>query len=44
MDIRCDRDERNRIGLTLSIQRTKKNDRTRKGKKNTVDNKKKATK
>ena len=44
MDIGCYRGVRHRIGLPLRGQSTKNNARTRKGKKNTVANKKKATK
>jgi len=44
MDIGCQRGIRHRIGLPLRGQRTKNNSRTRKGKKKTVANKKKATK
>ena len=44
MDIVCYRGVRHRIGLPLRGQSTKNNARTRKGKKKTVDNKKKATK
>ena len=44
MDIGCYRGVRHRIGLPLRGQKTKNNSRTRKGKKNTVANKKKATK
>jgi small subunit ribosomal protein S13 len=44
MDIGCYRGIRHRIGLPLSGQKTKNNARTRKGKKKTVANKKKATK
>ena len=44
MDIGCYRGVRHRIGLPLRGQSTKNNARTRKGKKKTVDNKKKATK
>ena len=44
MDIGCYRGIRHRIGLPLRGQRTKNNARTRKGKKKTVANKKKATK
>lgn len=42
MDIGCYRGIRHRIGLPLRGQRTKNNARTRKGKKKTVANKKKA--
>ncbi|MGA1339869.1 MAG: 30S ribosomal protein S13 [Flavobacteriaceae bacterium] len=44
MDIGCYRGIRHRNGLPLSGQRTKNNSRTRKGKRKTVANKKKATK
>ena len=44
MDIGCYRGIRHRIGLPVRGQRTKNNARTRKGKKKTVANKKKATK
>ena len=44
MDIGCYRGIRHRIGLLLRGQSTKNNARTRKGKKKTVANKKKATK
>jgi small subunit ribosomal protein S13 len=44
MDIGCYRGIRHRTGLPLRGQRTKKNSRTRKGKRKTVANKKKATK
>ncbi|TXB67328.1 30S ribosomal protein S13 [Vicingus serpentipes] len=44
MDIGCQRGIRHRAGLPLRGQRTKNNSRTRKGKKKTVANKKKATK
>ena len=44
MDIGCYRSIRHRIGLPLRGQSTKNNARTRKGKKKTVANKKKATK
>ena len=44
MDIGCYRGVRHRAGLPLRGQRTKNNSRTRKGKKKTVANKKKATK
>ena len=44
MDIGCYRGIRHRIGLPLRGQSTKNNARTRKGKKKTVANKKKATK
>jgi len=43
-DIGCVRGIRHRMGLPLRGQRTKNNSRTRKGKKKTVANKKKATK
>ena len=43
MDIGCYRGVRHRIGLPLRGQSTKNNARTRKGKKKTVANKKKAT-
>ena len=43
MDIGCYRGIRHRIGLPLRGQSTKNNARTRKGKKKTVANKKKAT-
>lgn len=43
-DIGCYRGIRHRIGLPLRGQRTKNNARTRKGKKKTVANKKKAVK
>lgn len=43
MDIGCYRGVRHRVGLPLRGQRTKNNSRTRKGKKKTVANKKKAT-
>lgn len=43
-DIGCLRGIRHRMGLPLRGQRTKNNSRTRKGKKKTVANKKKATK
>lgn len=43
-DISCYRGIRHRKGLPLRGQRTKNNSRTRKGKKRTVANKKKATK
>ena len=42
MDIGCYRGVRHRIGLPLRGQKTKNNARTRKGKKKTVANKKKA--
>ncbi|MEL6124050.1 MAG: 30S ribosomal protein S13, partial [Bacteroidota bacterium] len=44
MDIGCYRGIRHRKGLPLRGQRTQTNARTRKGKKKTVANKKKATK
>jgi small subunit ribosomal protein S13 len=44
MDIGCYRGLRHRKGLPLRGQRTKTNARTRKGKRKTVANKKKATK
>ena len=44
MDIGCYRGSRHRSGLPLRGQRTKNNSRTRKGKRKTVANKKKATK
>jgi small subunit ribosomal protein S13 len=44
MDIGCYRGIRHRAGLHLRGQRTKNNSRTRKGKRKTVANKKKATK
>ena len=44
MDIGCQRGIRHRDGLPLRGQRTKNNSRTRKGKRKTVANKKKATK
>ena len=44
MDIGCYRRIRHRIGLPVRGQSTKNNARTRKGKKKTVANKKKATK
>ena len=44
MDIGCYRGVRHRLGLPLRGQKTKNNSRTRKGKKKTVANKKKATK
>jgi small subunit ribosomal protein S13 len=44
MDIGCYRGVRHRSGLPLRGQRTKNNSRTRKGRKKTVANKKKATK
>lgn len=44
MDIGCTRGIRHRTGLPLRGQRTKNNSRTRKGRRKTVANKKKATK
>ena len=44
MDIGCYRGLRHRSGLPVRGQRTKNNARTRKGKKKTIANKKKATK
>ena len=44
MDIGCYRGIRHRLGLPLRGQSTKNNARTRKGKRKTVANKKKATK
>ncbi len=44
MDIGCNRGLRHRKGLPLRGQRTKTNARSRKGKRKTVANKKKATK
>jgi small subunit ribosomal protein S13 len=44
MDIGCYRGIRHRIGLPVRGQSTKNNARTRKGKKKTIANKKKATK
>ena len=44
MDIGCTRGIRHRAGLPLRGQRTENNSRTRKGKRKTVANKKKATK
>lgn len=44
MDIGCYRGIRHRNGLPLRGQRTKNNSRTRKGRRKTVANKKKATK
>ena len=44
MDIGCYRGIRHRTGLPLRGQHTKNNSRTRKGKRKTVANKKKATK
>ena len=43
MDIGCQRGIRHRAGLPLRGQRTKNNSRTRKGKRKTVANKKKAS-
>ncbi len=43
MDIGCRRGIRHRLGLPLRGQKTKNNSRTRKGKKKTIANKKKAT-
>jgi small subunit ribosomal protein S13 len=43
-DIGCYRGVRHRVGLPLRGQRTKNNSRTRKGKKNTIANKKKVMK
>ena len=43
-DIGCQRGIRHRLGLPLRGQRTKNNSRTRKGKRKTVANKKKASK
>ena len=43
-DIGCFRGIRHRVGLPLRGQKTKNNSRTRKGKRKTVANKKKATK
>ncbi|HLG35255.1 MAG TPA: 30S ribosomal protein S13 [Bacteroidia bacterium] len=43
-DINCYRGSRHRLGLPVRGQRTKNNCRTRKGKRKTVANKKKATK
>ncbi|MCB0761945.1 MAG: 30S ribosomal protein S13 [Flavobacteriales bacterium] len=43
MDIGCYRGIRHRVGLPLRGQRTKNNSRTRKGKRKTVANKKKAS-
>ena len=43
-DIGCFRGIRHRLGLPLRGQKTKNNSRTRKGKRKTVANKKKATK
>ena len=44
MDIGCNGGIRHRVGLPLRGQRTKNNSRTRKGRRKTVANKKKATK
>jgi len=44
MDIGCTRGIRHRSGLPIRGQRTKNNSRTRKGRRKTVANKKKATK
>ncbi len=44
MDVGCYRGVRHRSGLPLRGQRTKNNSRTRKGRRKTVANKKKATK
>lgn len=44
LDIGCYRGIRHRLGLPVRGQKTKNNARTRKGKKKTVANKKKATK
>jgi small subunit ribosomal protein S13 len=44
MDIGCYRGIRHRVGMPVRGQRTKNNTRTRKGKRKTVANKKKATK
>ena len=44
MDFGCQRGIRHRLGLPLRGQRTKNNSRTRKGKRKTVANKKKASK
>ncbi len=44
VDINCYRGIRHRVGLPVRGQRTKTNCRTRKGKRKTVANKKKATK
>ena len=44
MDIGCQRGIRHRLGLPLRGQRTKNNSRTRKGRRKTVANKKKAGK
>ena len=44
MDIGCQRGIRHRLGLPLRGQRTKNNSSTRKGKRKTIANKKKASK
>lgn len=44
MDIGCYRGIRHRVGMPVRGQRTKNNTRTRKGKRKTIANKKKATK
>ncbi|MEM7055363.1 MAG: 30S ribosomal protein S13 [Bacteroidota bacterium] len=44
VDIRCCRGQRHAIGLPVRGQKTKNNSRTRKGKRKTVTNKKKAKK
>ncbi len=44
IDIGCYRGKRHRLGLPVRGQKTKNNARTRKGKRKTVANKKKATK
>ena len=44
LDIGCYRGIRHRVGLPLRGQKTKNNSRTRKGKRKTVANKKKAVK
>lgn len=44
MDISCYRGIRHRMGMPVRGQRTKNNTRTRKGKRKTIANKKKATK
>ena len=44
MDIGCQRGIRHRLGLPLRGQRTNNNSRTRKGKRKTIANKKKASK
>jgi small subunit ribosomal protein S13 len=44
MDIGCYRGIRHRVGLPVRGQRTKNNTRTRKGKRKTIANKKKAVK